>query len=82
MFTPFSTTKAEGLGIGLAISRSIVEAHGGRLWAERRPGAGLAVQFTLPAWVSKWTTAPPAPLHAVIAPILPLQFPQGGDRLG
>src|SRR5262249_38702446 len=60
MFTPFSTTKAEGLGIGLAISRAIVEAHGGRLWAERRPGAGLAVQFTLPAWVSKWTTAPPA----------------------
>jgi len=60
MFTPFSTTKAEGLGIGLAISRSIVEAHGGRLWAERRPGAGLAVQFTLPAWVSKWTTVPPA----------------------
>jgi signal transduction histidine kinase len=49
MFTPFCTTKADGLGIGLAISRSIVEAHAGRLWAERRPGAGLAVKLTLPA---------------------------------
>jgi two-component system sensor kinase FixL len=48
MFTPFSTTKPGGLGIGLAISRSIVEAHGGRLWAERRPHRGLAVRFALP----------------------------------
>ena len=49
MFTPFHTTKAEGLGMGLAISRSIVEAHGGRLWASRRPERGLVVRFTLPA---------------------------------
>ena len=52
MFTPFSTTKAEGLGIGLAISRSIVEAHGGRLWAERRPGAGLVVRLALPGRIA------------------------------
>lgn len=51
LFTPFHTTKPEGLGMGLAISRSIVEAHGGRLWAERRPERGLAVRFTLPTGV-------------------------------
>jgi signal transduction histidine kinase len=48
MFTPFHTTKPEGLGMGLAISRSIIEAHGGRLWAARRPDRGLVVRFTLP----------------------------------
>ena len=48
MFTPFHTTKPEGLGMGLAISRSIVEAHGGRLWAARREERGLVVTFTLP----------------------------------
>jgi C4-dicarboxylate-specific signal transduction histidine kinase len=60
MFTPFSTTKPEGLGIGLAISRSIVEAHAGRLWAERRPGTGLAVRFTLPVWVHDVAASAPA----------------------
>ena len=49
MFTPFHTTKPEGLGMGLAISRSIVEAHGGRLWAERRGDRGMAVRFNVPA---------------------------------
>jgi len=54
LFTPFHTTKPDGLGMGLAISRSIVEAHGGRLWAERRPGRGLAIRFTLPALAGTW----------------------------
>ena len=48
MFAPFHTTKPNGLGMGLAISLSIIEAHGGRLWAEQRPVAGLALQFALP----------------------------------
>ncbi len=50
MFEPFFTTKAHGLGMGLAISRSIIEAHHGRIWMER-PGdgkSGTAVHFTLP----------------------------------
>jgi C4-dicarboxylate-specific signal transduction histidine kinase len=49
LFAPFQTTKPEGLGMGLAISRSIIQAHGGHLWAERRPEGGLAARFTIPA---------------------------------
>lgn len=48
VFAPFFTTKAEGLGIGLAICRSIVEFHQGRLWAEARPEGGTVFKFTLP----------------------------------
>ena len=49
IFDAFYTTKPGGLGMGLSVSRSIVEAHGGRLWATANPEGGSTFQFTLPA---------------------------------
>ncbi|HLZ02777.1 MAG TPA: PAS domain S-box protein [Bradyrhizobium sp.] len=49
LFDPFYTTKPEGIGMGLAICNSIIEAHGGRLWASANEPRGAVFQFTLPA---------------------------------
>lgn len=47
LFQPFVTTKPQGMGVGLSISRTIIEAHGGRIWADSNPGGGTIFRFTL-----------------------------------
>ncbi|MCK6554969.1 ATP-binding protein [Candidatus Binatia bacterium] len=70
IFEPFVTTRPAALGMGLAISRSIVDSHGGRMWATSRPGRGARISFRLPTLaaidaaeqVRSAETPPPSPL--------------------
>jgi signal transduction histidine kinase len=55
IFSAFFTTKDKGTGMGLPISRSIIESHGGRLWATDGSGRGATFQFTLPATAAAQT---------------------------
>jgi two-component system sensor kinase FixL len=49
LFQPFVSTKSQGMGVGLSVSRTIIESHGGKLWAEPNPEGGTAFRFTLKA---------------------------------
>ena len=57
LFTPFYTTKSEGMGMGLNICRSIVEFHEGRLWVDANPVGGCIFRFTLPLETACETTS-------------------------
>ena len=48
VFEPFATKKPEGMGMGLSISRTIIEAHGGRMWGTNNPDRGATFSFTVP----------------------------------
>ena len=64
IFEPFVTSKPDGLGIGLSICRSIIERHGGRLWAANNPDRGATFSITLPVTREPGRVAhatPPAP---------------------
>jgi two-component system sensor kinase FixL len=53
LFQPFVTNKRQGMGVGLSISRTIIDSHGGRIWAESNSGGGTIFRFTLPAVVEE-----------------------------
>jgi signal transduction histidine kinase len=53
----FFTTKSSGMGIGLSVSRSIIEKHGGRLWGERNDGPGATFAFSIPRVPERTTHA-------------------------
>ena len=55
VFEPFYTTKASGVGMGLSICRTIIDSHGGKLWAEANEPRGATLQFTLPSAQSRLT---------------------------
>ena len=57
IFDPFFTTKPDGLGIGLSITRTIIELHRGQLWVEPGDGRGCTFAFTLPAALEDATTS-------------------------
>ena len=53
IFEPFFTTKHSGLGMGLSLSRSMIESHGGHIWAENNPDGGATFFFDLPGVIAK-----------------------------
>jgi signal transduction histidine kinase len=66
LFEPFFSTKKEGMGLGLSIARSLVEAQGGRIWAENNPSAGATFRIALPASKEQQGREAPRPVEALV----------------
>ncbi|WP_246738007.1 MULTISPECIES: PAS domain-containing protein [Rhizobium] len=64
LFDAFHTTKPNGMGIGLSVSRSIIEAHGGRIWAEANPSGGAIFSFSLPIYGGAGSERPLSELNS------------------
>lgn len=64
IFQAFHTTKSDGMGIGLSVSRSIIESHGGKLWAEANDGPGASLSFTIPEYEGDRTPEAARSTHA------------------
>ena len=65
LFQPFVTTKPAGMGVGLSISKRIIEAHGGKMWVEPNPGGGTVFRFTLRICRRGWAMADNPIVHIV-----------------
>jgi signal transduction histidine kinase len=63
VFDPFYTSKSSGMGMGLSVSRSIIENHHGRLWVAPNDGPGTAVSFSIPCAPEAATAGRPTPLQ-------------------
>jgi CheY-like chemotaxis protein len=70
LFDPFFTTKPQGLGLGLSICRTIVESHGGHLWATNEPDGGLSMRFALPILAEDSPHERPTPRPRPSAPLI------------
>jgi signal transduction histidine kinase len=72
LFEPFFTTKANGMGMGLSVSRNLIEAHGGRLWAENNAVRGATFRFTLPVSCEGQAASSKVPMQRGVTRHLPL----------
>jgi len=84
IFEPFFTTKEGGMGMGLSIVRTIIESHGGQIWAENRNTGGAIFRFTLPLCKSKSAVADSSPIQKsprLTTPAVPIRARPGGGAI-